>query len=137
MSETLTVQCFQHGSYAKFPREIFWSPFAPYAERAAFEGWDLRFPDGSLTHLSIDDDKEIDGFGMERPSSGILFDIIFSILSRVPAIMIVSSDGFCCVADEKVLLGLPDWLLKALPPPKVVDSGRTIVEFLSGKRGSE
>jgi hypothetical protein len=92
------------------------------------------FPDGTSGHLSIDNDAEVDGFGVDRPSSGILFDLIYAVLSKLPAIMIMSSDGFCCVADKEVLSGLPGWLLAALPPPKVVDSGRTIVEFLSGMR---
>jgi hypothetical protein len=136
MSELLTVQCFKNGASAKFPRAVAWSVFGPYAQRAAVEGWDLKFPDGSSSHLNIDDDEEIDGFGVVRPGAGVLFDLIYSVLSKVPAVMIRSSDGFCYVADQGVIGGIPDWLLKALPSPQVVDSGRTILEFLSEERRS-
>jgi hypothetical protein len=134
MSELLTVQCFENGVISKFTRAIVWDAFAPYAERAAINGWDLKFPDGASSHLNIDDDDEVDGFGVVRPCGGIFFDLIYSVLSKVPSIMIMSSAGFCCVADKRVIEGIPDWLLKALPSLHVVDSGRAITEFLSGER---
>jgi len=128
MGESLTVQCFRNGEIAKFPRAIAWDIFEPYARPAAFSGWDLSFPDGSRCHLHLDDDNEVDGFGINRPC-GSVFALVYSVLSKVPAIMIVSSDGFCCVADEKVLEGIPDWLRKALPVPVIVSSGPDIGSY--------
>jgi hypothetical protein len=124
----ITVQSFENGAISKFPRAIVWDVFRPYAHPAAISGWDLWFPNGSRCHLSLDDEEQVDGFGIERPCRGI-FDLIYSVLSKVPAIMIVSSDGFCCVADEKVISGIPDWLLNALPAPEIVDSGPAIAKF--------
>src|SRR4051794_18092176 len=112
MSELITVQCFKDGAISKFPRSIAWDVFAPYARPAAFSGWDLSFPNCAWCYLDLDDDDEVDGFGINRPCSSV-FDLIYSVLAKVPAIMVVSSDGFCCVADEKVIEGIPDWLLKA------------------------
>jgi hypothetical protein len=136
MSELLTIQCFENGKISKFPRAIVWGVFAPYAERAAISGWDLRFPDGASSHLSLDEDDEVDGFGVVRPCGEIFFDLIYAVLSKVPTLMIMSSAGFCCVADKQVIEGIPDWLLKALPAPQIVDSGRAIVEFIIGNRQS-
>lgn len=106
MGESLTVQCFRNRQIAKFPRAIAWDIFQPYARPAAIMGWDLWFPNGARCHLNLDDDDEVDGFGIWRPC-GPVFDLIYAVLAKVPAIMIVSSDGFCCVADEKIIEGIP------------------------------
>jgi hypothetical protein len=129
LSELITLQSFENGTFSKFPRAIVWEVFGVYAHPAAFSGWDLYFSNGSHCHLSLDDDELVDGFGIERPCRGVL-DLIYSVLSKVPAIMIVRSDGFSCVADEKVIQGLPDWLLSALPTsPVIVSSGSDIAAF--------
>jgi hypothetical protein len=111
-------------------RTVAWSVFGPYAQRAAISGWDLSFPDGSECHLNIADDELVDGFGIQRPNGLPLFEAIYSVLSQSPSIMIMSEDGLCVVANENVISDLPDWLTKALPPPRVVNCGQAIVEHL-------
>jgi hypothetical protein len=129
LGELVTVQSFENGTISKFPRAIVWEAFRVYAHPAAHWGWDIYFPNGSRCYLNLDDDELVDGFGIERPCRGV-FDLIYSVLSKVPAIMIVSSDGFSCVADEKVIEGLPAWLLSALPTtPVIVSSGSDIGAF--------
>jgi len=135
MGWSLTVQCFEHGTFSTFPRSIAWNVFGPYANPAAFSGWDLRFPDGSKGHLSMDDDILVDGFGFDRPSGLALYEAIFAVLSRVPAIMIWLEDGRCAIADRSVLSGIPQWLLNALPPPAIVDSGQSILDYLERSAG--
>jgi len=131
MSNGFTVQCFKNGDISKFPRSIVWEAFQQYARRPAISGWDLTFPDGSTSHLRLDDSENVTGFGLSRPAGDTaLMNAVYSVLSRVPSIMIWSSDGRCVVADRSVVTGIPDWLLKALPTPVVVDSGQAIDDFL-------
>jgi hypothetical protein len=129
MGELITVQSFENGTFSKFPRALVWEVFHAYAHPAAFSGWDIYFSNGSRCHLNLDDGDLVSCFGIERPCRGV-FDLVYSVLSKVPAIMIVSSDGFSCVAGETVIEGLPEWLLSALPTaPVIVGSGSDIASF--------
>jgi hypothetical protein len=140
----LTGQCFENGTFSQCPYSTIWEAFKDHAYSASYlyGGWNLNFPDGSQGTLSIYSDDETapkavndtgremaTGFGIQRPAGLALFKAIYAVISQAPMI-VIWDDGRCFVADPVVISGVPDWLLKALPPPAVVHSGDDIDAFL-------
>ena len=126
MSFSISLQCFENGTFSKFKRSIAWDAFGPYA-RPCQEGLELWYSDQYCGVLYLEDDEEIDGLSINRPGRPC-FDGIYSILSKTPSLLYWSDA--CAVANTAVIPGLPSWVVPALGQPAIVNSAEDIITFL-------
>lgn len=128
MSFDIFLDCFKGGNFAKFPRAIAWEKFAPYA-KGSFGHYDVCFPDGSGGYLGIDDDEEISGFGVNRPTGDMLYDVVFDIM-RKTSTLLYWHERIAVVADEAVIREIPKEVLSAFGTPLIVHSGHEIISCI-------
>ncbi len=116
MSFTIFLQSFENGDVSTFERSIAWNIFGTKAVPIPMS-WGLMYDGVPCGELSISDDEFIGGVSVSRPGDPAILDL-YRLAQLVPST--INWDGLFVVADPKVIPGLPDWLVKALPTPPVV-----------------
>jgi hypothetical protein len=121
MSFSITMQAFENGTFATFKRSIAWEIFGPFAQPSPAGGY-VFFKNGKRGgEFDIDDEEEITGVGIDRPSDAAL-RCLYDLACKVPSLIEWMGFTGTAVTDAAFIAGQPSWFDKLDRPPSVVHS---------------
>jgi hypothetical protein len=133
MSFELFVQCFDHGEFGSFPREIVERLFGPFVIRRDSEWIDIEYDAQNSATIYMSADAGLDGFMVHRPCGDRrLYEALLAILRSGNLVMYWPGDGPALIGQPETARHLPQDLIDTLGEPVVVGSPDEIKTAIAG-----
>jgi len=129
------LQCFEGGAPAGVPRDAVRRLFPVVEAESEPNYWSVRYNDLNSCHLGVTalpgDDTVVEALGVFRPCSDPrLWEALMEVLRLGLVVLYFPGDAPPLVASESVGAQLPASTVRSLGRPRVVQSGREIVEVV-------
>src|ERR1700749_3219501 len=119
MSFDIYLICFDNGDPGYFSTNIMEKAFGSSLISKEGGHWTLKFPDGGGGRMTTDDGQMANGFVMNRPSGGDLYDAIYEIMRQTRTVLSWSFGG-AAVADASVIPHIVKEMIESVGLPTVV-----------------